>query len=69
MELSVLGPGIAILGVIGAGIGIGLIGKSWLEALSRNPEASGKYLTAAILSIAFAEATAIFALVVAFLLM
>ena len=53
------------LGAIGPGIGIGIIGGKALEAIGRNPEASGKIQTPMILCIAFAEAVAIYALVVA----
>jgi F-type H+-transporting ATPase subunit c len=56
------------LGALGPGIGIGLIGKGAMEALGRNPEASGKIQTGMILAIAFAEAVAIYALVVALII-
>ena len=56
------------LGALGPGIGIGLIGKGALEALGRNPEAAGKIQSLAIISIAFAEAVAIYALVIAFII-
>ena len=44
---------------------IGYIGASGLKAIGRNPEAASKIQTAMILAIAFAEAIAIYALVVA----
>lgn len=56
------------LGVLGPGLGIGMIGKSAMEAMGRNPEATGKIQTGMILAIAFAEAVAIYALVVALIL-
>ena len=56
------------LGAIGPGIGIGLIGKGALEAIGRNPEASAKIQSLTILTIAFAEAVAIYALVIAFII-
>jgi len=56
------------LGAFGPGIGVGLIGKGALEALGRNPEASGKIQSLAILAIAFAEAIAIYALVIALII-
>lgn len=56
------------LGALGPGIGVGLIGKGAMEAIGRNPEAAGKIQTAMILAIAFAEAIAIYALVVALIL-
>ena len=49
-------------------IGVGMIGKGALEALGRNPEAAGKIQWLAILAIAFAEAIAIYALVIALII-
>jgi len=56
------------LGVIGPGIGIGLIGGRALDAIGRNPEASGKIISNMILAIVFTEALGILALVVAFII-
>jgi len=56
------------LGVIGPGIGIGLIGGKAMEAIGRNPEASGKIVSNMILAIVFTEALGILALVVAFII-
>ena len=56
------------LGVIMPAWAIGVIGKSAMESTGRNPEAAGKIQTGMILSIAFAEAVAIYALVVALIL-
>lgn len=56
------------IGALGPGIGIGMIGKGAMDAIGRNPEAAGKIQTAMILAIAFAEAIAIYALVVALIL-
>lgn len=56
------------LGAVGPAIAIGLIGSSGLSAIGRNPEATSKIQTAMILSIAFAEAIAIYLLVVALIL-
>ena len=64
-----IGAGLAIgLGAIGPGIGIGLLGSKSMEAIGRNPEAAGPIQTNMILAIAFAEAIAIYALVVAILI-
>ena len=46
-------------------IAIGWIGGKGLEAIGRNPEAASKIQTAMVLAIAFAEAIAIYALVIA----
>ena len=55
-------------GALGPALAIGMIGKGAMDAMGRNPEASGKIQTGMILSIAFAEAVAIYALVVALIL-
>jgi len=56
---------LAIAGA-GAAIGIGLIGMKAVEAVGRNPGASGKVLTLSIIGMALAEAIAIYALIIAF---
>jgi F-type H+-transporting ATPase subunit c len=53
------------LGAIGPGLGIGILGSGAMQAIGRNPEAESKIRTTMILVIAFAEAIAIYALVVA----
>jgi len=53
------------LGTIFPAISIGWIGSTALKSISRNPEAASKIQTAMMLAIAFAEAIAIYALVVA----
>ena len=55
-------------GAIGPGIGIGLIGGKAIEALGRNPEAESSIRATMILAIAFAEAIAIYALVISLIL-
>lgn len=54
------------LGAIAPALSIGMIGARAMEAIGRNPEAAGKILVPMLLSCAFAEAVAIYALVVAF---
>lgn len=56
------------LGTIGPAIAIGMLAGKALEAIGRNPEATPKIQTAMILAIAFAEAVAIYALVVALII-
>ncbi len=56
------------VGALGPAIGIGMIGSKAVEAIGRNPEASSKVQSMAILAIAFAEAVAIYALVVALII-
>lgn len=64
-----LASAIAIaVGALGPGIGIGILAGKALEAVGRNPEASSKIQSMMILAIAFAEAIAIYALVVALII-
>jgi len=65
-----LAAGLAIgLGAIGPGLGIGILAAKGLEGIARNPEAAPKIQTSMILAIAFAEAVAIYALVVALMIL
>ena len=58
----------AVVGVLGPGLGIGMLVSRALEAIGRNPEAAGKIQATMFIGIAFVEALAIFALVVAFVI-
>jgi len=62
MSLASVGAGLA---VIGAGIGIGRIGGSAMDAIARQPEAYSKIQLAMIISAALIEGVALFAVVVA----
>lgn len=67
--MKLLAAALAIgLGAVGPGVGIGVLGAAAMNAIGRNPEARGAILTNMILAIAFAEAIAIYALVVAIVL-
>ena len=67
VSFAPVGKGLAIgLSAVGAGIGIGLIGGRAMEAIGRNPEATGKVLVPMLIASAFAEAVAIYGLVIAF---
>ncbi len=61
-SLSVIGAGLA---AIGAGIGIGRIGGSAMEAMARQPEFAGKIQTAMLIIAALVEGVALFAVVLA----
>ena len=56
------------IGGFGPALSIGLIGAKAVEAIGRNPDASSKIQTNMILAIAFAEAIAIYALVIALII-
>jgi F-type H+-transporting ATPase subunit c len=62
MSLAAVGAGLA---VIGAGLGIGRIGGSAMDAIARQPEAYSKIQLAMIISAALIEGAALFAIVVA----
>jgi len=55
------------IGGIAPAIAIGIIGSKGLEAIGRNPEAASKVQSSMILVAAFAEAVAVYALVIAFM--
>jgi F-type H+-transporting ATPase subunit c len=66
---KLLAAGLAMgLGAIGPGIGVGLVGWGALQGIARNPDARGPITTNMILAIAFAEAVAIYALVMGILI-
>ncbi|MFA5431307.1 MAG: ATP synthase F0 subunit C [Candidatus Paceibacterota bacterium] len=68
--INTLAAAIAIaVGAIAPAISIGMIGSKGSEAIGRNPEAASKVQTGMILAIAFAEAIAIYALVVALIIL
>lgn len=56
------------VGGIAPAIAIGIIGLKAMESIGRNPEAAGKLFVPMLLGMAFAEAIAIYSLVVAFTL-
>jgi F-type H+-transporting ATPase subunit c len=65
-----LAAGLAIgLGAIGPGIGEGIIASKALEAIGRNPEAAGKITPLMFTTMAIAESTAIYALVIALIIL
>jgi F-type H+-transporting ATPase subunit c len=66
--LFLIGAGIAVLTGLGAGIGIGIATSGASQAISRQPEASGKIMTVFFLGIALAEATAIYGFVIGILI-
>jgi F-type H+-transporting ATPase subunit c len=68
-DLTPLAVALAIgFAAIGPGIGVGLVGSKAMEAMGRNPEASGTVFLPMIIGMAFAEAIAIYGLVIAFVL-
>lgn len=66
---KIVGAGLATIGLAGAGVGIGLVFGSLIEATARNPSLRAQLFSYAILGFALAEATGLFALMIAFLLL
>jgi F-type H+-transporting ATPase subunit c len=67
MDITMLAKALAIgLGSIGPALAIGMIGSKAMESIGRNPESAGKIFVPMLLTAAFAEAVAIYALVIAF---
>ncbi len=64
MSGSITAIGLGLI-VIGAGIGIGLIGSKAMDAMARQPESASKIQTAMLIAAALIEGVALFALVVA----
>ena len=65
-DLAQLGAGVAMgFGAIGAGVGIGIATKGFLESIARQPEIFGKALVFFMVGAALSEACAIYALVIA----
>ena len=67
MIFSVSGGLIIAIGGLGPALAIGFIGAKAMEAIGRNPDASGKIVLVMLLGMAFAEAIAIYSLILAFI--
>lgn len=67
MEMLAIGAAVAVLCGLGAGLGIGIATSHAVDAVARQPEASGKIMTLLILGCALSEATAIYGFVIALL--
>ena len=65
---KLLAAGLTSFGLLGAGIGLGILGSGAMNALGRNPEARAAIVPNMILSLAFTEAIGIYGLVTAILL-
>ena len=63
-SIAAVGAGLAVIGV---GIGIGNVGKSAMEAIARQPEATAKIQTAMIIAAALIEGAGLFGIVVSLL--
>lgn len=64
-----IGTGSATIGVIGAGVGIGVVFSGYILACSRNPGLSNQLFGFTLLGFALCEAIALFALMMGFLIL
>lgn len=69
LGFKLVGAGLATIGLIGAGIGIGNIFGSLLLSISRNPNEKDELFRFAIIGFALTEAIALFVLMMAFLIL
>lgn len=64
-----LGAGLAVIALAGVGIGIGNIFSTLIGSIARNPAVQSKVFPIGILGFALTEAVALFALLIAFLIL
>lgn len=64
-----IGAGLAVFALMGVGVGIGNIFSSLIESISRNPASREQVFPVGILGFALTEAVALFALLIAFLIL
>ena len=67
--MSALGAGIAMVAMIGVGIGIGYNAGKTVESIARQPEAQGTLLKMMLVGVALTETAGIFALIIAIMLL
>lgn len=67
--LIAIAAAIAVCAGLGTGVGEGLVAAKAVEAIGRNPEASGQIRSTMILGIALTETVAIYGLLISFLLL
>lgn len=66
---KIIGAGLATIGLAGAGVGVGLVFAALINSTSRNPSLRPQLFAYAIFGFAMTEALALFALIMAFLLL
>jgi len=64
-----IGAGLATIGVVGAGAGIGIVFAGLLLAISRNPQKEARLVQLTLLGFALAEAMGLLAIMMAFLIL
>ena len=67
--LKLLGAGIAMIGSMGAGIGLGLIFSAWISAIARNPAAEAKFSKVGFIGFAVTELVLLMGFVISIMIM
>ncbi|MBI1273414.1 MAG: F0F1 ATP synthase subunit C [Alphaproteobacteria bacterium] len=67
--IALLGAGVAMVGSLGAGIGLGLLFSGWISAIARNPGAASKFNGIGFIGFAVTELVLLLCFVIAFMLM
>ena len=66
---KMIGAGLACIALVGAGVGIGNIFAALVNSIARNPASQAQSTTPALLGFALAEATGLFGLIIAFMIL
>lgn len=66
---KLIGAGLAVIGLSGVGVGIGNVFSSFISSVARNPAAQAKVFPYTMLGFALVEAVALYALLIAFLIL
>lgn len=67
--LKLLGAGVAMIGSLGAGIGLGLIFSAWISAIARNPAAESKFSKIGFIGFAVTELVLLMCFVISIMIM
>jgi F0F1-type ATP synthase membrane subunit c/vacuolar-type H+-ATPase subunit K len=66
---KMIGAGLAMFALLGVGIGLGNIFSSWIQAISRNPDAKNDIFGVGMLGFALTESIALLAFVIALIIL
>ena len=67
--IKLLGAGVAMIGSMGAGIGLGLIFSAWISAIARNPSAESKFSKIGFIGFAVTELVLLMCFVISIMIM
>ncbi|MDD3223428.1 MAG: ATP synthase F0 subunit C [Clostridium sp.] len=67
--MCAVGAGLAAIGCLGGGVGIGTVTGKAVEAIGRQPESRGSVTSTMFIGLAFAEVTSLYALLISILLL